>query len=438
MSRRTFSFAEEAAFGAIQAGSPLPNRGGLSFLGVLCDRAEIKTHGEPILATRDEARIGYHKTPDTYITLHDEAGEPIPRRKGQVTITMRGLLLGDGTVEIPNYSAHALAKMLGASLGDGGDPLAGGDVVTVQTAGAPGSQTFAVADATGLKVGELLRAFQDGLASYTAITKIDGSEITISPALKKDLADADTLRRMRNFIIPKGSITPGKSLAFREDGKGWRTEAYGCRWSKLDIKAENGEVLFTFTFEAPYIRDHHDDAEVQDGTNLKNYAVPAGPSTKMLGGLQVISLTPSNAAGPGAKLGAQQMNLDDWSLSITATLAQKGRSDTILASSDQEVVDFEVELNATLSSPLDLLSADLRKGQERSVLIGFGVAGPGTGMAIYIPSAILTVDPELRDLGAEYVRQALKWKMGLCKLDDETGGVTNVEANSAFRLGLGL
>jgi len=435
MSNRVLCIAKEDTYGGIQAGSPSPDHDDVSFvwIPVRCDRDGVVPGGEPTIVQREETRAGFHERPSEPVTIYD-GGVPVPRRQGEIQVTMRALLLGDGTLEIPDYDAHPLALMLASTLAEVVPTTA---LMTVLTPG--GKNSFDVADASGFLVGELLRLIQDGIASYTAITKIDGEDITCSPDLAKDLLVADVLRRMRTYVVPRGGLTPGKSLAIRQDGVGWRTIYSGCRWNKLQISQDGGELLFNFTFLSKFIRDYHDHADVISGANLIDPYTPDGGMSALLGGRSVISTTPSNEASAGAALAATQIHPEeDWALDISVELKPRGRTDNILGTADLEVDDVKVEMEGTISEIFSFLDSDLDLGRERSVMIGAGVSkDAGTGLAVYIPSAVLTSQPSVRDVNGDVIRQKPKWTMGQNRLDATVPG-DGVLPGSLFRLGLGL
>ncbi len=431
--RRSIAFAVEPAFGALGAGSPVPDPTALTYQAILCDRASITPTGEPKVATREVARTGPYARPAKPVTLYDGDGHPIPRASGQVQITLRALLLGLATGEITDYDNHPIAVFLGSTLCDAGNPASASVTVT----GAGGVNTFVVATG-GMTRGELFRTIINGLAEYSAVTKIvaDTSDtVSHSPACSRALTTSDVLRKLRTFYVANGAQSPGNSLSFQLDGHGWRERAFGCRWSELSITMDGDEAVFAFTFEAPYIRHYNDEAEVIAGTNVLAEVVPDGPATSLLGGHQVLSSTDAGAVTAGATLGRLAVDVEAFSLSIKATLSPKGVSTSILGMSDQVVADITAELSLTLSEVVDALKDDLWREISRSALVGFGGRTNGTGMVVYFPCAVVKTDPNVRNTDGDIIKQVLTYEIGLWKGDENAGAGL---AGSLFRIGLVL
>jgi hypothetical protein len=100
---------------------------------------------------------------------------------------------------------------------------------------------------------------------------------------------------------------------------------------------------------------------------------------------------------------------------------------------DMEVTDVNVEASLTLCNIQSLVENDYKNGVPRSLMLSFGPTGAGEGGFIYIPSAVMTSDPNLRDLGGDVIKQVLNYKVGLWIGDDADAGEGE---NTLFRIGL--
>jgi hypothetical protein len=140
-------------------------------------------------------------------------------------------------------------------------------------------------------------------------------------------------------------------------------------------------------------------------------------------------------ASTGDTLARTELDCEDFTLTVTNTLTPKGHSNSILAMSDMEVSDVDVELTLTLSSPETSLNDDFFNRTLRQVLVGFGPLAAGQGGAFMLSAAYLTADPSKYDVGGnDIVRQTLTYKASRFGGDIAD---TNEAYNTPFRLALG-
>jgi len=440
---KQLSWDKETSFGNPSASAPIPDNSAAIFKAAYVDRANIGSVGEPELAQRDVTRGGFTVETPRMISICDGVNGPYERRMGSIQTVINAQTVGAGNTDIPTSDDLFLAALLASSLVDTGDPIGAAGVVLTSTAG-DASQVVTVADTTGLIVGETLSTVIDGITEYTTITEVQSAtEFLINPGLSRALivGGGDVFYRMRTFYLPYSNlITPGDSLVMRLEGAQWRDEANGCRASAINLGIDGGEFVFDITSDTPYTTSDHLDADVVAGTNSVEPSVPAGPGSQPLGARQVMGTTPSNDATmiPGGPFTTSTpMDLDDISLSCAITLEKRGLTDNIMACSDQSVVGAVVELDLTLSTPLQLVKDDMREKLNRFVIVGAGRCGEGTGLAVVIPNGIQLMDPDLRLLDTELTRQSLKLGLGQPSLDD-TGGTLGGLAGSIFRISIGV
>ena len=116
-----------------------------------------------------------------------------------------------------------------------------------------------------------------------------------------------------------------------------------------------------------------------------------------------------------------------------------GHSNSILAMSDMEISDVQVELSLTLSTVNTTIANDFFNRTVRQVLVGTGPQGTGQGCAIMLPAAMLTSDPSVYDVsGNDIVRQQLNYVQSRYAGDFSTTAYEANAGNSPFRLGLGI
>ena len=126
---------------------------------------------------------------------------------------------------------------------------------------------------------------------------------------------------------------------------------------------------------------------------------------------------------------------DQWTLTLAWTMGQAGCGLSWLGLSKPEAVNTETTLELTTGDYEDAYADDYAGGAARNLIIGGSAydGSAGEGAVIFIPAALLAMDPVKPDVGQDYLRTMLDYRAGRYGGDD---GVTRA-ANSSFRLGLG-
>jgi hypothetical protein len=197
-------------------------------------------------------------------------------------------------------------------------------------------------------------------------------------------------------------------LTFRVDGVNFRSYAYGCVLESLAISLDNGRLMADFTYQSALIQDDHGNAV---GPIEPTYNTGAPPffrnSYVVISGGSPSSLTNATSADELARIA---VDCEDFSLTVTNTLTPLGHSESILAMSDMEITDLNVELTLTLSTVNTTIANDYFNRTVRQVLVGTGPSADGEGCAIMIPAAQLANDPSKYDVsGNDIVRQTLTY-----------------------------
>ena len=214
---------------------------------------------------------------------------------------------------------------------------------------------------------------------------------------------------------------------------GFRSYAYGCVLESISLSLDNGRVMADLTYQAALIQDDHGNA-VGPIEPTYNSGAPAffRGSYVVLSDASPTSLT---NATTGDTLGRLALDVEDFTFTITNTLTPIGHSNSLLAMSDMEISDVDVELSLTVSSPNTTINNDFFNRTLRQVLVGMGPIGDGLGAAVMIPSAYLTVDPSKYDpSGNDITRQQIVYKASRFGGDVSESGA----GNSPVRLALGV
>ncbi len=427
VTHRSLSVAVESSFGSLSASTGLPDNSGLTYVSIPCERDPIIIPGEPVVSERLDARDGNYVLPAEPDTVWS-GGSRVRRRTGQVVCRVDLTTVGTSA---DTYAANYLGYLLGAGLKTQ-LPSVLSDTVTAVDA-----NTYTPSSApTSADVGTLISTSLNGRAEYSAITDDAdaSSDVTISPAFSA--SGYTSVRGLQTWYIPGRTATGDRehSLSFRIDGVNFRSFAYGCVLESMNITLDNGRVMADLTYQAALIQDDHASAvgPVEPSYN-------SGAPCFFRGSYAVISSgspTSLTDASTGDTLGRIALDVDDFTLTVTNTLTPKGHSNSILAMSDMEVTDVDVELTLTLSNVNTTINDDFFNRTLRQVLVGFGPLANGQGGAFQIPAAYLTVDPSKYDpSGNDIVRQQLTYKASRFGGDIDDG---SYEAwNSPFRLALG-
>jgi hypothetical protein len=427
VTHRSLSIAPESSFGSLAAATGLPSTSGLTFVSIPCERDPIVIYGEPVASERNDARDGSYGLPPEPDTVFS-SGSRVRRRTGQVALRLDLTTIGDTA---NNYDTNYLGYLLGAGFQTAKHTITDDTPSAVAT-----NNKFTPTDTnTDYSIGALLGCDIAGRAEYTAVTDNDESgDIAISPALS-NLQTSTTLRALQTWYPGSRAQTGNKvsSVAFEVEGVDFKTVCFGCVLESVSISLDNGRVMADLTYQSACIQDDHGNAvaPVEPSYN-------AGSPPFFRGSYVVVSSTSPTSltnATAGDKLGRTALDCEDFTLTITNTLTPLGHSNSILAMSDMEISDVDVELTLTLSSPSTTLNSDYFNRTLRQVLVGTGPVADGKGCAFMLPAAYLTNDPSQYDVsGNDIVRQTLTYKQSRFGGDvAETGA-----ANSPVRIGLGV
>ena len=429
VTHRSLSVAVESSFGSLSSTTGLPENSGLSFTSIPCERDPIIVYGDPVVSERNDARdgtYGYAPEPDTVWA----SGSRVRRRTGQVTLRLDLTTVGSS---LTNYETNYLGKLLA-----GGFKSAYSSSGTDSITAISDVNTFTPTTGSNYIAGGLIGVDINGRAEYSAVTDTDvAGDVTVSPAFSSGFTGTPTAQLLQTWYAPQQTTELGTtrySLSFRVDGVNFRSYAYGCRLESMTLSLDNGRVMADLTYQAALIQDDHASAvgPVEPSYN-------SGAPCFFRGSYAVISSgspTSLTDASTGDTLGRIALDVDDFTLTVTNTLTPKGHSNSILAMSDMEVTDVDVELTLTLSNVNTTINNDFFNRTLRQVLVGFGPLANGQGGAFQIPAAYLTVDPSKYDpSGNDIVRQQLTYKASRFGGDIDD---SSYEAwNSPFRLALG-
>ena len=430
VTHRSLSIAVESSFGSLAASTGLPSSSGLTFISIPCERDPIVIPGEAIVSERNDARDGSYNVPSEPDTVYS-SGSRVRRRTGQVVCRVDLTTIGSAASD---YSANYLGYLLGAGFKTKVPSVQSDTVTAVDANTYTPTSAPAIAD-----IGTLISSTINGRAEYSAMTdNADASsDVTISPALSSSSYTA--IRGLQTWYTPSRTSTGDyeSSVAFRIDGVNFRSEAFGCVLESLNITLDNGRLMGEFTFQAAYITDDHSSA-----TGPVEPTYNSGSAPLFRGAYVVVSSTaPSSLtnATSGDKLGRTALDCEDFSLTYTNTLTPMGHSNSILAMSNMEISDVQVELSLTLSTVNTTIADDFFNRTVRQVLVGTGPQGEGQGCAIMLPAAMLTSDPSVYDVsGNDIVRQQLNYVQSRYAGDFSTTAYEANAGNSPFRLGLGI
>lgn len=428
---RSLGVAEESSFGSLAA-TGLPDNTGLTFTSMGdIERASITFDGQesPSTEREDPRTAAYHRPPEP-VTVYN-SGTAQKRRTGTISLTVALRTIGSKTAFL-TYSSVPLHRLLASGMG-----VHTPNAQSIAVTGAVGDNDFTVADIANLTVGELfavdMGTTRREFSAITGLTEGGATDtVTHSPALSAGLSN-ETVHLCQTLYGRLGVSGLGSSVAIRADGDGWRYYANGCRMESLAVNASDRKVMLEITLRAAIIQDGHSDAAVAAGTNIVEPTYADGNIAHTIGSYAVITGSIASASAP-AKLARTVVDVDEWSFSLTNTLAPRSHSDDILGMSELEVVDQTATMDLTLSVPSSTYDDDFWSATQRSVLLGFGPTGEGNGACIYLPAAHLTTDAGMRDLGGDLVRQTLNFRQGRWALDD----ATVAPANTHVRIGLSL
>ena len=430
VTHRSISVVTEATFGSIDSLTGAPSASGLVFLSIPCERDPIVVPGESPVSERLEARDGPFGLPpeldSTYI-----AGTKKQRRTGSLTIRCDFTTLGSGA----NYDATPLGRLMNGGFKNS-TPMNENDAVTV----AVSDNSFTPTNIARYVLGGMFGIEINGRAEYAHVTSNNAGgagDVGYSPKLTRALTAADTVRLLDHWYTPKGAASGAveDSLAFKIDGVGVRTYAFGCKLESLSVSIEGGRLLGDFVYQCAHIQDEHGSATGP----VEPVIVANGATPHFRNCYVVLSSTASTsrsdiAGNDGDELDRISLDCSEMAVTVTNTLSPVGQTSTLIGMSDLEVSDQTVEVSLTLDTANTAINNDFRDSVIRDLLIGTGPVGDGQGMAINIPGAFLAADPQRREIDGEIVQQKLTYSASRYGGDANATGA----GNAPFRIGLGL
>ena len=427
----SIAVATEATYANILATTGVPSTAGLVFAGMeILDRAQLMPPGEPVLTERTGTRTGLYGMAPEPSTINDAAGDPIKRRRGTVVVDVPWRPIGDGST-IATYAALPLQRILLTGM----ESALKSDTVADIIVSSADVNTVTVTTAGDFSEGHLVRWPKSGRLEYSAITDMVAAVATLSPAMSAVLSG--NLYPMRtNYIPASGAPNAGVnvSVALRLDGDGWRSYCYGCTLTQLVITTDPDTHMerASLTLDCAHIVDDHANAE----TCLPTYA--AGHICHQLESYLVVGATGwTTLGGPTAPAAQDRATLcvDSFTLTVDFTRGFGVCGENITGRSGSEVSNVAVSLEVVAGGVTAAYDADLWAGTYRNIILGFSGGTPdtaGEGCCIMIPAAFLTVDPSLRDAGADHLRTKLMWSAGPYGGDDS---VTD-PAGALLRIGM--
>jgi len=429
VTHRSLSVAVESSFGSIDSTTGAPSASGLSFISIPCERDPIVVPGEPPVSERTEARDGPHGLPPELDTTYI-AGTKQQRRTGTVTVRCDFTTLGTGA----NYAGTALGRLLSAGFSTT-IPGAESDAVSA----AVSDNRYTPTTLANYKLGGLIGLEINGRAEYAHVTSENASgtgNIGYSPAFSRALTTSDTVRLCQTWYTAKGtnSGSVANSLAFRVDGVGVLSYAFGCKLESLSISVDGGRLMGDFVFQAAHIEDDHASATGPVEPVTTDGATPHFRSCYVLLSDAASTSRTDISGDNGDEHGRIALSVSEFSATITNTLTPVGQSSSLIGMSDMEVSDQTVEVSLTVDTPNTTINNDFRDAVVRDLLVGTGPVGDGQGMALNVPGAYLTVDPQIRVIDGEIVQQSLTYAASRFGGDAGTGDA----GGTPLRIGLGL
>ncbi|MBL4769561.1 MAG: hypothetical protein JKY61_00055 [Planctomycetes bacterium] len=424
---KSLSIAIESAFGSPSPTTGLPDASGLSYTSMEMERAPLMVVGEAPVDERLGTRASPHVLPPEVNTPCDENGNPIPRRMGQMTIDMVVTNIGSATT----FATHAdtpIGIMLNSVMQSSVPPAALADTLgatlttTALTPGVLGNYQDGIGIATSI----------DGLGEYAFVTDASGPTVTYSPAFSQAPAIGSSMRIGTTYSVRNDMGNLGPSFALRGDGDGWRWYASGCRVAALAITLSPRMVKYSFTVQMADVRDDNGDPSVAARTNYVNPVVADGCVAHMgMTKTKVTTATVNSIASPAASA-QTPIVVDEFSATLTFTLAAKGTAENVMGIADYEVTDFGCEVEIQASDPVAALTQSAFTRREmHGLVVGLDNVSEGNGLAIYLPAAALQTDPNVLDMSTDLIRNTYTFKQG----GPWTGDVTSVNAASTvFRL----
>lgn len=438
---RTVEIAPELTFANIDAATGAPTTVGLTYVQTECERASLTPFGEPILQERLDARAGPHAFAPEYDTSV-VSGSRVSRLQGTIELTMVMRTLGDlagaGAGDFTTYTGangipwvNILNSMWAVDTG-GVAPTGNESDAVVAAVSTTEWQPTAIG---AFAVGTLVSMPMSDRIEWSGVTDTQAgppAKVIVSPAFSRNpnfAINADVVNVARTFFPPNDLTTGvGSSFAMRLNGAGWEWLAFGCRAEVMKIARRGRMMTVSFTIRCAHI-------EPGSGSNLADFRAALGSVAHQSDCYTVYSTTTAPVDGNAApvELARSTIPVDEFEFTATQPLVARGTTENLVGISEWEVGDDPTyEMSMTASVPDSAIESDLIDMNKRSILVGFGPHGTGEGACIYMPAAVMTTSPQLRDLGNGIVRQKLTFRNGRWYGD----GTGTEAAHTSVRLGL--
>jgi len=397
------AIATEGSFAQVDATTKLPTLTGLTFYGLPAKRANWLEGKVETRAVRDLVRIGAYRHRDEAISIVNrtgsaawgaENGEKIQRWTGPLVLDF--LLEGIGAGgNFATYPDLPLIKLLRTAM-DEDAPANANDVV----ASAGDENTFTATNVARFPVGRGIAAVIAGAVEHAVVTGFSGSVVSYHPATSAAIALAARVRLAYTLFPKLGSSLPTVCLRFNSDGR--VHYAFGCRVSKLELTEQEGAITARVTVEPAVILR-------LDGAAHAEWTEPGGHAVTVDGSHQVFSDSVRGVSAPATGT-RSALSLKGWDATITWTLAAVGGGrEGIVGRSQTKITDCQIEASIR-GEANSTLAAMLRKSEERTLMLGCGPGGAGSGqdaqgmaLAILAAHPTSTVDAEEEDMIQERI-----------------------------------
>ncbi|RTL16448.1 MAG: hypothetical protein EKK55_24330 [Rhodocyclaceae bacterium] len=428
---RSIRVLKETSFGQLAAATLEPDLSafdGEADVELDATRAELTVIGDAVVIEHDSPRGGFYDVPGDPESITAAAGGLYRVRRGALTLTIP--LEGYGSADADDCP---ISWLLSAGLPGIDTSIASGPEAVASDATA---QTFGVDDSSDWILGGLIGVTRIGkLLELSSIVELGVGTVGHSPAFGAEL-DGQTVRPLRTWSSKIASI--GASLAFKIDGHGFRSYAFGCRPSSYSLKSNGRRIDLTVELQCALVVDDHANAGT-DGANVGDQPFRSGGVVMHSMGAEVVvsGAIDTGAASYPRVTGRTVLSVDAWEATITNVLDPVGAavSRSVLGMSEMEVVSRSAEVKLTVT-PTATLDGALWDRSHRHLALGFGPGGAaGSGGGILLMGAFLKTDASKRITSNPRVQQELVFGAGAWRGD--AGDATDV-SNCAIKIGLVL
>lgn len=389
---------------AIGSASPIPDDTELdtTWSDVHIESEAVARHGDPVMMDFEGV------VPQRGARMAKEVGDlpSLLYRRGEATIATPMLSAPDDAD--PAYGSvlsTSFARLLASGMRVGAAPAA--RTLTAKLPVTDASFSLTPASAAAVK-GVMLGRDLGGIRSIAAISNTAGADpqtvSLVSPFVDgTDIAEDEVLRVAHMFRTDGGDdLGPSVSLEF--NGRGYKDGAYGCRWSKLELRIDERRVVAVFTMDLPIILSKDGDADVATFANVAG--LPRDPYDSEVATFAATRPTISTTKSwsrdkPPALpllLDGELLPIKSATITIENPLTPRGQW-TGIGMGPTEPDDPTIDISLMLSRPLTSADRDLlRVGRDnyRELKLPLGPVGAHGG-GIIVPGASLMTDPDKYD-----------------------------------------